>query len=130
MPSRHTRVSSDQPRAALRLWIAVLGPPLAFLVNLQTTYALVPVVCGQRDVPHAALHLVTLLLLALTVAAGVHGWRLLQASGEEWPGEEATPEDRSRLLALLGVLSAAFFGLILLAQWIPTLVLSACLAPS
>jgi hypothetical protein len=33
------------------------------------------------------------------------------------------------VLAVLGVLSASFFALVLIAHWIPTLLLDPCLSP-
>lgn len=112
------------------LWFGVLAPPAAFLLNLQMTYALVPSVCESTRVPHAVLHVVTLFWLGMCVAAGVRAWRNVRRAGGRWPDDQAGPVDRSRLLGALGLMSSAFFGLVIVALWIPTFLLSACARPT
>lgn len=118
--------SRDLERVAL-LWLGLLGPPLVFLTNLELGYALVNLVCGESRLPHAVLHVVHLALLAVVIGLGVLSWRNWQRVGGHPSADDPTPDDRSRLIAMLGVLSAAFFGLIMLAQLIPVSLLNACL---
>lgn len=119
--------SSHNLHAVWRLWIGMLGPPLLFLVNLGLSYVLVPAVCSGPRLPHAVLHLVNALMLALTLGAGAVAWRSWRDTGSRLPADVASIEDRSRLMALLGLLAAGFFGALIVAQWIPTAMLGACL---
>lgn len=128
--------SADEPfdsrdgRDVFALWFGVLGPPTAFLLHLEITYALVPSVCGGPRLPHAILHLMTLGWIAISLAAGWRAWRNYQRAGARWPDDQAGPLDRSRLLSAVGLMSSVFFSLLIVALWIPTLMLPACLGPT
>ena len=128
--------TADEPfdsrsiRDVLALWFGLLGPPTAFLLNLEITYALVPSVCSGPRLPHAVLHLITVLSLAVSLLAGMRAWRNHQRSGGRWPLDSAGPVDRSRLLSAVGLMSSAFFSLLILGHWIPIFFLNACLRPT
>jgi hypothetical protein len=106
------------------LWAGVLIPPVAFLVNLEVAYALVPVACGARTV--VLVHVVHLVSLALTVFAGVVAWRTWQRSGAIWPGGEGGRLGRTQFLAGMGILMGLMFAVVILAQWIPSFILDPC----
>jgi len=106
------------------LWVGLLLPPIAFLINLEVAYALVPPACSSGN--ELPMHLVHLASLLLAVFAGVTAWRWWKLRGATWPGEKGDPVDRSRFMAGTGLLVSALFVLIILAQWIPTLVLDPC----
>ena len=128
--------TADEPfdsrdrRDVLALWFGVLGPPTAFLLNLEITYALVPSVCSGPRLPHVILHVITLGWLGVSLFAGFRAWRNYQRAGERWPNDQAGPVDRSRLLGVVGLMSSAFFSLLILGNWLPTFFLSACLRPT
>jgi hypothetical protein len=106
------------------LWIGLLLPPTAFLLNLEVAYALVPTACASRNqLPTHVVHLVCLLLVLF---AGVTAWRSWKSTGETWPGAEGGPLARSRFMAGLGWLTSLLFGLVIIAQWIPEFVLNPC----
>lgn len=110
-------------RGVLLLWFGLLAPPAAFLSNLQVTYTVVTLNCsGARP----WLHLSAVLWLALAAGAGLVAWSTLKRAGEQWPTEEAGTLERSRFLAVLGLLSAALFGALILAQWLPAFFLDPC----
>jgi hypothetical protein len=106
------------------LWLGLLVPPAAFLLNLELAYALVPAACGASTV--AIVHLVHVVCLLLALGGGLLAWRTWKALGVEWPGEEGGPVARSRFMAGSGVLGSGLFALVILAQWIPSFVLSPC----
>src|SRR5688572_17108380 len=107
----------------LLLWLGVLGPPTAFLFNLGLSYAMVGAVCEGRWRSISTLHVVPALLLLITILLGIASYRRIGQRPENsgW--------DRDEVLAVLGVLSASFFALVLVAQWIPTMLLEPCLQP-
>jgi hypothetical protein len=106
------------------LWTGVLLPPVAFLLNLEVAYALVPAACNARTV--VLVHVVHLISLGLTVFAGVVAWRTWQRSGATWPGSEGGRLSRTQFLAGMGILMGLTFGLVILAQWIPSFILDPC----
>jgi hypothetical protein len=106
------------------LWTGLLLAPAAFLLNLEVAYALVPAACasGTRLLMHVV-HAVCLVLAAFGGFAALRMWRL---TGETWPGEEGGRLGRSRFMAGLGLLLSLLFALVIVAQWIPSFVLSPC----
>jgi hypothetical protein len=122
------RTSSDVPvtpaavpaRQRL-LWAAVLAAPLAWVTDFNVRYLLIRTVNATDRV--FLLHLVTALTFTTTLAAGVTCWLLRHrrptASSE--PGRD--PERTPHRLALWGLALALFFGLLILAEAFPTLIL-------
>jgi hypothetical protein len=119
-----TRTDVPDASALRALWTGLLLPPAAFLLNLELAYALVPNACSSGN--ELSVHLVHLVCLALAVFGGVTAWRFWRRSGETWPGDEGGPVARSRFMAGLGFLTSALFALVILAQWIPSFMLSPC----
>jgi hypothetical protein len=117
---------TDVPDAShLRaLWVGLLLAPVAFLINLEVAYALVPTACSSRN--ELPVHMVHLACLVLTLYGLLTAWRCWQATGATWPGEEGDPSARSRFMAGTGLLVSAMFVLVVLAQWIPSLMLDPC----
>lgn len=119
---RRTEVPDAKEIGAL--WMGLLVPPAAFLLNLEVAYALVPKACAAGTI--LIVHLVHLLCLSLSLVGGLVAWRTWRTVGVVWPGEEGDKVARSRFLAGSGVLGSALFALVILAQWLPTFVLSPC----
>jgi hypothetical protein len=117
---------TDVPDAgALRtLWAGILLPPAAFLLNLEVAYALVPAACSSRNL--LLVHLVHLICLGIAVFGGLIALRSWRRSGSTWPGGEGGRISRSRFMAGLGTFSGLQFGLVILAQWIPSFILDPC----
>jgi hypothetical protein len=120
-------------KGAWLLWLAIVVPPLAFGVDLQASYLLVPWICetGRSAV---WLHLVTLVALTGTVGPGVWalGQRRFRPGGvldeglrhvlEAIPaGDDGPGPERIRFMADVGVLTAAFMTLLVIglafAKW-------------
>ena len=106
------------------LWIGVLVPPTAFLINLEVAYALVPRACGSRTV--LLVHLVHLVTLALAVYGGVVALRTWRRSGATWPGGGGGRIGRTQFMAGLGMLMGLMFVAVIVAQWIPSFILDPC----
>ena len=117
---------ADEPRRIAWLWFAVLGGPVAWFLGFNFDYALVRIACTEQSM--VPLHLVTLLTLPIAVAAAWTGWREWQRAGGGEPDEGGSVLSRSRFMAVLGLLSGAFFALVIVAQWSAKLFLHPCMA--
>jgi hypothetical protein len=106
------------------LWAGLLLGPAAFLLNLEVAYAIVPVACSSHNplLVHLV-HAVCLIIAATGVFFALRSWR---ACGETWPGEQGGRVGRSRFMAGVGLLLSTFIVMVILAQWIPSFVLSPC----
>jgi hypothetical protein len=118
------RVERPSRRTDAALWFGVLAPPVAMLTNLEASYALVDAACATRA--HLPMHLVALTMLVVAAVAGVLAWREWRALGGGWPGDADGARTRARFMAALGVLSSAYFGTLIVWQWVPNLVLHPC----
>lgn len=108
----------------LALWTGLLAGPVVWLMQFQANYTLVQWVC--RGGTHLVMYLVTLFALLLVACAGFLSWRLWQEAGRDWPDEEAGPRPRSRFMAVMGLITSAFFFMIIIAQAIPNLFFAPC----
>jgi hypothetical protein len=126
MTATHRASEAAPPtrRQLLVLWSGVLGPPLAFLLNLELTYAAAGLFCEARLESRLLVHVVPATMLLVSIALGMSSFIHWHRLG----GGEAA-EGSVRVLAVLGVLSASFFTLMIVAQWLPSFLLDPCLPP-
>ncbi len=117
------RAESGEGAGALVLWAGVLGPPIVFLTDLLVSYSMAYWACSSGK--RWALDLVTLAAVALVLLCGVTAWRLSVATRRADPGA-AHPADRTRFLAVVGLLSSALFLFATLAFTVPRLVIGPC----
>src|SRR3954464_15613241 len=96
------------------LWVGLILAPVAFLINLEVAYALVPTACSSHnELPVHLTHLACLLLALYGLLTARRTWRMI---GTIWPGEAGDPLARSRFLSGTGTLVSALFVLVILAQ--------------
>jgi hypothetical protein len=123
---RATKVGEEfkQTRGILWLWAGLLIAPLAFLLHLQINYALVTQLCQSEH--KIIMHLVTLTFLLMSGGGGLISWLNWRETGSKWPGEAGSVRERSRFMAIIGLLISALviFGLIV--QWIPQFIFDPC----
>ena len=114
----------SQTRGILWLWVGLLTAPLAFLLHLEVNYALVTQLCQSEH--KLAMHMVTLAFLLVSAGGGLIAWSNWKALGQKWPGEAGSVMERSRFMAIVGLLISllVIFGLI--AQWIPQFIFDPC----
>jgi hypothetical protein len=108
----------------LMLWAGLLAGPIAFLLQLQINYALIPWVCatGHRFV----LHLVSVAAFLSVLIGSLIAWLAWRRMAGEMPDESAGAHSRSRFMAVLGLLTGTLFLLLIIAQEIPNFVLNPC----
>src|SRR4051812_45535055 len=112
------------PTNAMRLWAGILAGPIAWFLQMQVSYALVPWACATGHL--IVLHLLTLGGLLIAAAGALTAWREWQRLGREWPKGAGGPQARSRFMAVLGLLASIMFFLVILAQGIPSFLLNPC----
>jgi hypothetical protein len=105
-------------------WSGILTGPIVWLVNLQTTYALVHWACLHKQM--FPLRLAALFFLALTAAAGIVSLNIFQKLKDE--ARVTPPEDiaRQRFMVILGMMSSALFALAIIAQGLATFFINPC----
>ena len=108
-----------------RLWLAVVIGPVAWLIYLQTAFALVPWACNRPVGGMIALLAAGVLALALSTAGlgtAWQAWRRLDRTG----AATATVTARARFMALTGIGTSALFVLVVVAGMLPLLLLAPC----
>jgi hypothetical protein len=110
---------------SLALWTGLLCGPIAWLLQLQIGYILIPWACAH-DVQAISLHIVTVAALLLTLAGGFINWRNWQRTGKEELDGEGGTVSRSRFMAVLGIFTSAMFFLTILVQGMASFILHPC----
>jgi hypothetical protein len=105
-------------------WAANLLPPMAFLLELEVAYMLVPRACREGNV--LLVHLAHAATLLIALAGVVLAWNQWQRWGTSWSDEGSGPEPRSRFMTTLGLLTGIGFTLVILALWLPSFVVHPC----
>ena len=108
--------------SARRLWLAIVIGPLAWLVYLQTAYALVPWACRRPTGGLIALLAAGVLALALSTAGLATAWSAWRRGGQS----AGTATARARFMALTGIGISALFVLTVVAGMLPLLLLAPC----
>ncbi len=111
------------------LWFGILGGPLAALTAQLLNYMLVPAVCRSHNDPAvmALLHVVSLVLLAVTLGAAWIAWSALHRQGSN--AEQSDAGDlvgRGHFMAQVGVGLSLLSALVVIAEWIPVFILHPC----
>jgi hypothetical protein len=105
-------------------WAGNLLAPIAFLLELEIAYMLVPRACRAGTLLPVHLAHAGAFVLALTGVA--IAWRQWRRWSDDWPEEGGSPESRSRFMATMALLTSSAFTLVILALWLPSLVLHPC----
>lgn len=109
--------------SARRLWLAIIIGPVAWLVYLQTAYALVPWACRRPTGGLIALFAAGVLALALSTAGLATAWQAWRRADRTGGG---TATGRARFMALTGIGTSALFVLVVVAGMLPLLLLAPC----
>ena len=106
------------------IWFANLAPPIAALAHLQFSFVLEHTACATGS--KIGIHVITAVLLAIVIWAGLLARRKWLELGADDPKQLPGPPGSRRLMALFGMIGAFIFGLFIIAQWFPNLVLGTC----
>lgn len=102
------------------LWTCILAPPTAWMLNLETNFALAPLACTTGS--KFMLQAVSAVALIIAITSAVTSWM----QWEKLPVEHNPTQQRARTLALSGILLSAMFALVIIAQTLPHFILSPC----
>jgi hypothetical protein len=105
-------------------WAAVLLAPIAFLLQLEIAYFVVPRACHAGVV--FPVHLAHAGALLLALAGTAIAWRQWQRWHHQATTDGAGPEPRSLFMAMLAMLLSGGFLLVVVALWLPTFWLHPC----
>lgn len=106
------------------MWTGIFAGPVAWLVGLEASYALVPIACAHTG--RWPVHLVQVIEVAICIVGLLAARRSLRAVAAAGPGGDERAYARTRFLSWLGILLSALFALSALAQGATTLFLGAC----
>jgi len=102
----------------------LLGP-IAALVNQELIYSANMWACGVGV--RSAMHVIPFLCLVLAVGAGLTARRDWKAVGGGTQDEDATVEQRTRFVALVGMMMSVFSAAVIVAQWAAIFVFEPCM---
>jgi len=115
----------SRPPGISALWAGILAGPIAWALDLTSSYAIVKWTCSSQHT--IVLHLITLGSLLLIAAGAAASFTALQRAPEQATDDGSRSVDRGRFMALLGLLLSAMFALVVIGNAVPRLVLDACL---
>ena len=113
------------PASNLAQWAASLAGPVAFLLNHQVMYALVPRACVHGDA-RWPLHLSSLVALLVALGGAALARGTVRRARTDAPSTEGGALPRTRFMGLLGVVLSLAFAVFIVAQWMPVAMLTAC----
>jgi uncharacterized membrane protein YidH (DUF202 family) len=105
-------------------WAGNLLAPIAFLVQLEIAYMVVPRACDTGVV--FPVHLAHAGAVLIALAGTIIAWRQWQRWRPQGSTDEPGPESRSLFMAMLALLVSGAFLLVMLALWLPTFFVHPC----
>lgn len=117
-----TTARERDDRTLLLTWLGVAVAPFAWFLGLGLNYALVGPVCANDA--EWLLHLVS----ALTLLGALYGvWAALRASRAPLPDDMTSAgRARAQFMTIGGAVLSAFFVLLILLSWVPTILVEGC----
>jgi hypothetical protein len=114
--------NETQSAGGFAQWFGVLGGPLAWAMQLQTNYALLPHACDTENLKWVHIASAAFLLLALSAVfvAAMDRKKARPVTSHE------PLEARRSFMGRLGILTSSLFALVIIAQWIPVLFFNPC----
>ena len=126
------RTSSEPPALSrydrwpgiLGLAYGLVGAPISALLMQVLSYAGVQWACGHRTV--AVVHIIPATFIVLAAAAAWISWRDWTTVGRIGRAENATITDRTRFVAVVGIVLSMYSIVIILAMWLPLVIFDPC----
>ena len=115
---------AGRPRAGYAMWIGPLLPAIAWAVQMQLNYWLLRGACARSS--NLALRSVFLVAVVSVFVGGLGCWLAWLRLKDIWPTSHREQQERNRFLAVLGLLMAAMFLLVIIAQGAATLIFDPC----
>jgi hypothetical protein len=115
--SRHT-AQAEVATHRIGLWIGLLGGPVLWFTQLQTSYVLV--MYARTSGRIWPMHAATVFYLLLAGMVGLIAWR----AGQPRANEDRLARQRARFMSLTGLLVTAMFFIVILVQGVPSFLIS------
>jgi hypothetical protein len=118
-------MNRTEKRNPLLLWIGLLGGPLTWLIQFEINYILVRWACSTHQL--SIFHIISGTFLILALATAMLSWfELKHFISDRNPNSNESITGMYRFMAILGILSSVLFGLLILSQAIPVLIIDPC----
>lgn len=114
----------SEGKGLLALWGGVLIAPAAYFFQLCVAYGMVNWVC--RNGYSLLITLVTIIALSLCAFGAYLAWSCWKQVGTEYSEDIGDAVNRSRFMAVGGLILSALFFVSILAQEIPNWIVGAC----
>jgi hypothetical protein len=109
-------VTSKPILSPLALWYGVLAAPVAWIVRLIISYAMVEWLC--RGDGAVVMHLTSVLFLVISLTGGWVAWRSYRTARHFEPTRVGPWRwERSYFMALVGLLNSVLFTVVILVEW-------------
>jgi hypothetical protein len=108
---------------ALQL-IGFLGAPTVWALEFIISYAITQHACATGK--YWELYLLSLVSCLLATGATFIAFRNLGLTSEKQSSDGGTPLDRTRFMAITGLMISAFFVVVIVAEAVPRFILSPC----
>jgi hypothetical protein len=125
------RTSSEQALSRFDRWTGIaglaygfVGAPLSALIMQAVGYASVQWACGHNNT--ITVQVVPVIFLLLALIGLWLSWRDWSSVGRLTRAEGPTISERTRFVALSGLILSAFSVVLILAMWIPMIVFDPC----
>jgi hypothetical protein len=106
------------------LWITILAGPVAFVVDMQSRFALVQWACFHHR--EWVLSVISVTAFVAALSAAVLAWVTFTRLHHHDALKHVAPLQRARFMAISGFILAAIFALSIVANGVPHLFLRAC----
>src|SRR4051812_39369525 len=118
-------MATDLKDAAPTPWIAMIGPPVLWAMQLVLNLTVVPILCRMHKI--WLMHAITIVFAALAgiiLARAVRKWSGL--ARRKTDGVEPETVSQAQFLAVVAVMISTFFFMVILATGVPPIVVSPC----
>ncbi len=117
-------ISKAEEVNLLALWGGILIAPAPYFLQLSVAYGLVYWVCRSGN--SFVITLITVVSLAMCVFGAFLAWRSWEKVGTEYADDKSDETNRTRFMAVSGLVLSALFFAAIIAQEIPNWIVGAC----
>lgn len=105
-------------------WVGLLLAPSAWAVQLQSLWLTSEYGCVDGNFGWN--HVASLAALVFSIIGAIVAWNSIPAAGYEVTKEKGTTSVRKRFMGYIGVALSVEFAILIIAQWLPTLLEVPC----
>jgi hypothetical protein len=121
---RAANLARSDGAGVTKLWAAFIAAPLAWLIDLEASYATVDWACAHDR--RAVLFLFPLACLAIIAVAAWVSRSIWDDLGRDTSLDGASVKDRTRFLAVIALMMCATFALVIITTFAARSLLSPC----